>query len=166
MKQEKPISICVTCKKEFQPTSHVKILKYCSKKCQFLNTDWRKQNSEWRKKINKDVYSHMGVLSISKQGNGRESSIEKKLYDYLLLKGILFERQYIINGKFVVDAYIPSMNLAIEADGEYWHSLPQNIRRDRAKNAYLDKCGYNLLRLSEMEIKNNKFVQKLERRLI
>jgi very-short-patch-repair endonuclease len=84
----------------------------------------------------------------SKQPTG----IEKTLYDYLLLKGIIFETQKIINGRFIVDAYIPSLNLVIEADGKYWHT---------AENAYLTKCGYKLLRLTEEEINNGNFKERL-----
>ena len=100
----------------------------------------------------KTCYEH-----ISRQ----TTSIEKKVYDYLLLKGILFERQKLIGDKFLVDAYIPSLNLVIEADGDYWHSLDKVIKRDRAKNAYLTKCGFKLLRLTETEIRNDKFKERL-----
>ena len=30
-------------------------------------------------------------------------------------------------------------NLLIECDGDYWHSLPKVIRRDKAKFTYIDK---------------------------
>ena len=157
--------VCATCGIKFVPKSNVAVLKYCSKRCHADNKEWRKRNSEWRKAIPSEYYSAMGIKSVASQGDGRESSIEKKVYDYLLLKGILFERQYVVNGKFVIDAYIPSLNLAIEADGSYWHSLPANMKRDKSKNAYLKAINMDLVRLTEEEIKNNKFIQKLERRL-
>ena len=65
------------------------------------------------------------------------------------------------NGKFLVDVYIPSLNLIIEADGDYWHSLDRVIKKDKAENAYLKKCGYNFLRLSEMEINNTDFGERI-----
>jgi len=34
-------------------------------------------------------------------------------------------------------------------------------KKDKAENAYLKKCGYNLLRLSETEINNGDFINKL-----
>lgn len=89
------------------------------------------------------------------------TSIEKKVYEELKDRGLLFETQKLINGKFIVDAYIPSLNLIIEADGDYWHSLPKIVKKDKAENAYLTKCGFDLLRLSEMEINNNNFKEKL-----
>lgn len=85
------------------------------------------------------------------------TSIEKTVYQELKLRGLLFEKQKLINGRFLVDAYIPSLNLVIECDGNYWHSLPKTVKRDKTKNAYLKKCGYNLIRLSETEINNGDF---------
>jgi len=85
------------------------------------------------------------------------TSIEIKLYKELKDRGLLFESQKLINGHFLVDAYIPSLNLVIEADGDYWHSLDKNIKHDKAKNAYLTKCGFGLLRISETDINNDSF---------
>ncbi len=104
----------------------------------------------------KEHYQKIGIESVKKQSamNGY-TSIERAVYQELKLRGLLFEKQKFINGKFLVDAYIPSLNLIIEVDGDYWHSLPRIIGRDKAKNAYLAKCGYNLLRLTETEINQN-----------
>ena len=33
-------------------------------------------------------------------------------------------------------------------------------KKDKAENAYLTKCGFNLLRLSEEEINNGSFKEK------
>ena len=60
-----------------------------------------------------------------------------------------------------MDAYIPSLNLIIEADGTYWHQMEHVKNKDRAENAYLKKCGYKLLRLSEEEINNGNFMNIL-----
>lgn len=107
-----------------------------------------------------------GVKSCLMQQNRHGStSIEIKLYEELKNRGLLFETQKIINGRFIVDAYIPSLNLVIEADGNYWHSLPKVIGRDKSKNAYLKKCGFNLLRLTETEINNGLFINKLKRKI-
>lgn len=99
-----------------------------------------------------------------KQWHSKEpTSIEKKLYDELKSRGLLFEKQKLINGKFLVDAYIPSLNLIIEADGDYWHNLDKVKKRDKAKNAYLKKCDFNLLRLWETEINDDSFKEKLDK---
>lgn len=105
----------------------------------------------------------LGMKGLIKQQNMKEpTSIEKKLYEELKNRGLLFEIQKLINGKFLVDAYIPSLNLVIEADGDYWHSLDRVVKKDRAENSYLIKCGYKLLRLSEHEINDGSFIKKME----
>ena len=105
------------------------------------------------------------LLSLSnRQKMSRSSeptSIERKLYEELKTRGFLFETQKIINGRFLVDAYIPSLNLVIEADGDYWHGLERVIKKDRAENAYLAKCGFKLLRISETEINDGSFKERL-----
>jgi len=112
----------------------------------------------------KEFFQRIGALSILSQNNRKTpTSIERKLYKYLEFKKIIFNKQHFIN-HFVVDAYIPKLNLIIEADGIYWHNLEKNKKKDKAKTAYLEKCGYELLRLSEDEINNNSFVNKLEYR--
>ena len=102
------------------------------------------------------------ICSLREQfKNSQPTSIEKKVYDYLLLNGILFERQKLINGKFIVDAYIPSLNLVIEADGKYWHDMDRVQKKDKAENAYLTKCGFKLLRLKEKEINSGEFKERM-----
>jgi len=39
--------------------------------------------------------------------------------------------------------------------------MPKIIKKDKAENAYLIKCGYKLLRLSEQEILNDNFINKI-----
>ncbi len=107
-------------------------------------------------------HKKIGLIGLIKQQNMKQpTSIEKKLYQALQDKGLLYETQKLINGRFLVDAYIPSLNLIIEADGNYWHSLERVKKKDKAENAYLKKCGYKLLRLPENEIKDGSFMNRI-----
>lgn len=106
----------------------------------------------------KEYYRKIGLKGLIKQQNMKQpTNIEKLVYDFLILKGIVFEKQYEVNGRFIVDVYIPSLNTIIEADGKYWHSLPHVVKKDNAENAYLKKCGFNVIRLAEEEILSGKF---------
>jgi very-short-patch-repair endonuclease len=100
----------------------------------------------------------IGLRGVMTQQKRNPTSIEIKVYNELVRRGLLFEKQKLINGNFLVDAYIPAFNLVIEADGDYWHSLEATRKRDKAKNAYLSACGFGLLRLSETEINNGTFI--------
>lgn len=94
------------------------------------------------------------------------TSIEEEVYNFLKNKGILHEKQKIINGKFCVDVFIPAVNLVIEVDGDYWHSLDRVRKKDKAENSYLMACGFDVLRISEKEVNSGVFVEKLERMLV
>lgn len=65
--------------------------------------------------------------------------------------GIEYKSQKQI-GRWRVDFYVPSENLVIECDGDYWHSIPEVQERDSRKDAYLTQQGYNILRLLGSQI--------------
>lgn len=69
--------------------------------------------------------------------------------------GIEFQEQVLMFNKFLVDVLIPSKNIIIQWDGEYWHTKPKRILLDKSQDAYLKKCGYKVLRITDKEIKNN-----------
>lgn len=56
---------------------------------------------------------------------------------------------------YVVDFYLPDRNLVIEADGTYWHSLPNMQRIDKSKDGYMRTHGINIARLSEPDIRRD-----------
>ena len=89
------------------------------------------------------------------------TSIEKIVYDELKARGILFEKQKLVGGRFIVDAYIPELNLVIECDGNYWHSREDNQKKDKRKNLFLKEHGFDLLRLTETEIKSGEFRERM-----
>lgn len=94
-----------------------------------------------------------GSYSVSISG-GKRSSLEIKVEKKLTDLGFNFESQKRI-GQWLTDFYISDLNLVIECDGEYWHSLPDVIIRDKRKNAWLKKNGYKLIRLKESEIRED-----------
>lgn len=49
----------------------------------------------------------------------------------------------------IYDFYISDINLLIEFDGVYWHSLIEVRLRDIEKTEYAENNGYNLLRFNE-----------------
>lgn len=97
----------------------------------------------------------------------RYSSIENKVYNYLneILHNIEIERctRQVIN-PYELDLYMPSIKLAIECDGDYWHSDDvlldhygvNSIEYKSIKNNLCKNKGIVLLRLTEYEI-NNEF---------
>lgn len=124
--------------------------------------EFKQKRKDWCKN-NKTILSYAGIkgAKAASENNG-PTNIELIVYNFLKRRNIKFEKQYLINNKFLVDAFIPQLNLIIECDGKYWHNMKHIIKKDKAENAYLKKCGYKLIRLTEKEILNGKFKLRLE----
>lgn len=144
---------------------------FCSKKCQIK---WQ-QSKKVRHKCpicGKIFYSPKSshritcserckaIFNNQKQSNknglnGLELMGRQILERIGLTKDKDFKEQYLIEGKFLVDVYIPSKKIVIQWDGDYWHNLQKVKARDKSQNNYLKKCGYKVLRFWEINIKNN-----------
>jgi len=70
-------------------------------------------------KFTREEKSKGGKIDAKIVGMRYPTLIEIKLYEELKRRGLLFETQKLINGRFLVDVYVPSLNLIIEADGKY-----------------------------------------------
>lgn len=136
--------ICATCDKIFWVSpSRVKFdaAKFCSIKCRDAHPD---------------TIQHIRNMN-QKQQTIEQTSIEKIGYTLLDQIGIHYEPQYLVDDKFCVDAYIPSIKLVIQFDGDYWHGHPdkfstldyrqqKRVNVDKSQNKYFQKHGYKLLR--------------------
>jgi len=94
----------------------------------------------------------VGAWTIRQQD--RVSGAEKRFCTDMLAAGLQFETQARI-GRWTVDAVFEREMLAVEFDGEYWHSLPKSIERDAKKDADLSARGYVVLRIPERLHINN-----------
>ena len=113
-----------------------------------------------RERLIEQLYNER--IKLSKKG---PTSIERKLYEHLSEIGIDFEKQRRIGGGFIVDAYIKSLNLIIEADGKYWHSTPRGIETDKRKNKHFEDNNYDFIRLLEDNINDGTFKKVLNKKL-
>jgi very-short-patch-repair endonuclease len=107
------------------------------------------KRSKWALE-HKDLMRKNGIKGNIKRG--QETSIETIVYQKLKDWGIIYEKHHTINGKFIVDAFLPDHNIVIEVDGAYWHNLDRVRKKDKAENAYLTKCGYTVIRIPEKEV--------------
>jgi len=98
----------------------------------------------------------------------KDSSIEVKIQNFLKQLGIeFFTHQYMkeIEHGYQCDILIPSMNLVIECDGDYWHKYPTGREIDHIRTSELLEKGFKVLRLWECEIRVmdiNKFKESLK----
>ena len=88
-----------------------------------------------------------------------DTSIELKFRNWLDEKKINYIHPFNLGNRFQCDFYLPFLNLIVECDGTYWHNRPDMKKRDKAKDAYAKKCGFDILRLTEEEINKGQFLQ-------
>jgi very-short-patch-repair endonuclease len=97
----------------------------------------------------------------------KDTLIEVKIREFLdSLKIEYFQHKYMnISHAYQCDFFIPSMNLVIECDGDYWHKYPTGNDIDHIRTSELIEKGFKVLRLWEFEIKKmniDKFKRRLE----
>lgn len=93
---------------------------------------------------------------------------EIKFRNFLNKNKINYKFQYKID-RYLVDFYLPDLNLVYEVYGDYWHTNPKfydepktkvqkfNKIRDKLKINYLKRKGYNIKIIWEDEIRNEDF---------
>jgi very-short-patch-repair endonuclease len=83
-----------------------------------------------------------------------DTSIERKIENWLLFNQILYVKQF--KYKYgVADFWLPETNTIIEADGDYYHNLSINKRRDCFQTDWLINNDYNVIRFKGSDIINN-----------
>lgn len=131
----------------FQPETHIKL------KCEVCGDEFNTATS--RIKDGRGRFcSRECVGAWTVRNQNRVSFVEKTFFDALEIRGLTFRRQCHV-GKWTVDAVFDSAMIAIEFDGEYWHSLPKAIERDARKDADLISKGYKVIRIPERMHRNN-----------
>lgn len=84
------------------------------------------------------------------------TSIELAVRTALDAVGVDFVFQYPVPGTpYVADFYLPQRNLILEADGDYWHSIPKVKIKDIKRDAMLTACGYRVVHLLERVIRRD-----------
>ena len=145
---------CLECGKQFEKLVCIK-KKYCSKNCA----------RESKRKIRR-------LMNI-KLNPSEPTSIEIKIQDFLRKLNIEFVIHYSVYPICEVDIFIPSLNLIIECDGDYFHCNPKKYsadfirfpesskkmtakmiwEKDNFRTQQLLKKGFKVLRLWESDIR-------------
>lgn len=79
------------------------------------------------------------------------TSIEIKVRKLLTRMGLEYLAEYQV-GPYVIDAFIPEYQIAVEADGSYWHGLDGVPEKDEARDAYLFALGIITVRFTEEDL--------------
>ena len=99
------------------------------------------------------------------------STLEKKVWDWLVKNKILFLAQhkmfgYQEVGSATVDFIIPDRNLALRVHGGYWHSGLEAEARDELGKERLIGEGYVVVDLKEEDLADDKIDHTMELALL
>jgi G:T-mismatch repair DNA endonuclease (very short patch repair protein) len=163
---------CIECNKRIYPKA---------KRCIKCHNKNRKITPEHRKNTSiagKRYYELNGTRKLSEDSKEKirkarakqitpikDTKIEVKIQDFLKELNIPFlTHQYMeIEHGYQCDILIPSLNLVIECDGDYWHGNPKKfpnptewqlkqIEKDKIRTKELIEEGFKVLRLWESDI--------------
>ena len=102
---------------------------------------------------------HNTVLNLMATGRIKKFNTKPELKMKELLNALNIEYKFQIGlGGYMMDFYIPSKNLNIEVDGNYWHNYPDGTKKDRIRDIKLRERGYNVIRFWESDILKMNFI--------
>jgi len=120
------------------------------------------------KEVTKIAKAKMKIARAKQVCPVKDTKIEVKIQEYLTqLKIEFYTHQYMkeIEHSYQCDILIPSMNLVIECDGNYWHNYPFGNENDIIRTQELLDASFRVLRFWGSEINNltlQEFQYKLE----
>ena len=97
-----------------------------------------------------------GLTHLAKGLRKRSTDVEQLLWSRLRagrFEGMKFRRQHPI-GQYIADFVCLERKLIIELDGGQ-HALPDEILKDRQRDAWLEKEGYTVVRFWDKEVLTN-----------
>ena len=110
--------------------------------------------------------------SQAKKMSNKMTAPERVFSNMMKELGIKCEPQRVLGNK-IFDFYIPSKNMMIEVDGDYYHANPliyeskdlnkmqiRNVRNDKFKNVLAKGNGYSIERVWEYDLNNDYKGQK------
>lgn len=142
--------VCEVCNSNFIRSPVFAAQKYCSIDCRNKSESFK---------------AHVFKMGTDQNNMKEPNKLEQLGYSILETSGIDFIRQHIIGSKFTVDAFIPSKNIVIQFDGDYWHGKkdiypsPDHRQRKRmaldiSQDAYMRKLGITVIRFWESDFKD------------
>jgi len=97
-----------------------------------------------------------------------ETDIEQIMRQELERRGLKFEQEFPTRTGFIIDFAFPSLKVAIECDGEKWHSSKRARKKDRFKDYMLKREGWTIYRFTGSEIMSDisECIDKIKFRLV
>ena len=103
----------------------------------------------------KNMYLYNKTLTeYSKELRKNMTPEERHLwYDFLKILPVTVKRQYVVQN-YILDFFIPSVNVAIELDGAQ-HFESDARKSDESRDMELSKLGIRVIRYTNIDVKRN-----------
>jgi very-short-patch-repair endonuclease len=146
---------CKTCQKEFHKSkseltkaeSRNHKIQYCSIDCRNKDTARMTQKAQ-----------SMNEIQFNKKGlNKLEIAGREWLQALGFIHNVDFFEQILLFDKFTVDVYFPKYLFVVQFDGFYWHSKPKRVKLDSSQDAYLNKAGLRVFRITDIQMKSKDY---------
>ena len=113
-----------------------------------LDVDNDLKTGDIRKEFLEYVSSPKEMILTEEMEKNSESVFEEKIAKYLISEGYHIEQQWEA-GLYKIDmvALFQDKKVAIECDGEKWHSTEEQIREDMERQNVLERCGWEFIRI-------------------
>lgn len=108
------------------------------------------RNKDKKKLLENSIKGNM--VQFTRKGLNKLETQGSRILNEL---GISHEVQILMFEKFLVDVLIRDKKIVIQWDGEYWHTKEKRQKLDFSQDRYFAKCGYKVLRVTDIQIKNN-----------
>lgn len=144
-------------------------LKHKKKRCK-NQKEYRKNNKEKvRESDKKTYYKYKKHRDIPPYGSKEHihklwnSSYNRLFTKYLKSLNYYFIQEFtpfISKRKFRADFFIPSMNLCVDINSDYWHNykrFPEKKKEDEEKPLHFKRWGYDFAVINERDLKNKNF---------
>jgi very-short-patch-repair endonuclease len=109
-----------------------------------------------------DALAKVNATRVSQLSSGFKSGLELAMEARLKLLGIKYTPQFQID-MYVCDFFLNDYNVILEVNGEYWHDLPENKSKDKAKRTYISRYypQYKIVTIEERNFFNPLIVDKI-----
>lgn len=99
------------------------------------------------------------AMANNKLAHTSNTEPERRVAELLDMLGVKYIQQYPVPKVARLDFYVPSERLAIQVDGDYWHSRPGVRAKDAAQTTALELMGMRVVRISEHEVSSHRLHQ-------
>lgn len=104
----------------------------------------------------RDLHRKQFYAGITGPRTNEITSLEKTFINWAEHNNIPFTFQFQIRKNWHrYDFLINDTNIIVEMDGDFWHSLPEHVERDKKFDETALRYGYEVIRIKESTVKSN-----------